>query len=236
MIKVKIQNVKEIKQNITKFAIYPFTIKAVGLITSGNIKVDLKKEEIRFKVERRNLINDGINNESYLYSLKYHMAATEEYELFKKLFYMTVCNSKKLFPDIDNWKIAFFKLIDENYQDRYGKNTYTLLEELLQYNQVAFKSYGKNSKYRLIISIINSVKVIREKSELMRCFDVQSLNNLNKAEICAYSNIMAAYLENKKYEGRINIEYPNQCGETIAKYCKPKKYTVLEFFSDEEII
>lgn len=239
MIKVKIQNIKKAKQN-TKFVVYPFTIKNGRIIITGNIKIDFIKEDIKIKIEKINLKDNG-KDEKCICLLdtnisKYCLNSKEKLELLNELFYMTVCNFRKLFNDMCNWKIAMFNLIEENYKDKYDTNTYTFLEELLQYREDDFKSYNKNSKYRLIISIRNSVKVIREKSQLKTRFDVQSLNNLNKTEICAYSNIMTNYLVNKKDDGRISIEYGDLWGETIAKYCKLTKYTIKPLFPNKEIM
>lgn len=239
MIKVKIQNVKKVKKD-TKFTVYPFNVKNGRIIITGNIKLDLIKEEIKINIEKVELRENGKDRECICLLdtniSKYCLNSKEKLELLKELFFVTVCNYKKLFSDMCNWKLAMFKLIDENYQDKYDTKTYTLLEELLQYSEDDFKDLDKNSRYRLIISIRNSLKVIQEKKESMSKFDVQSLNNLSKLEITAYSNIMTEYLINKKDDGRINIEYGNLWDETIAKYCKLTKYTATILFPNKEIM
>lgn len=239
MIKVKIQNIKKAKQN-TKVMVYPFTIKNGRIIITGDIKIDLTKEEIKINIEKVDLQENRKDKERICLLdtniSKYCLNSKEKLELLNELFYMTVCNFRKLFNDMCNWKIALFKLIEENYQDKYDTKTYTLLEELLQYSSDNFKDLDKNPRYRLIISIRNSLKVIQEKKESMSKFDVQSLDNLSKLEITAYSNIMTEYLINKKDDGRINIEYGDLWGETIAKYCKLTKYTISPLFPNKEIM
>lgn len=239
MIKVKIQNVKEAKQN-TKFMAYPFTVKNGRLIILGDIKIDLVKETISIQVDKVNLKNNE-KDKSCICLLdtnisKYCLNSKEKVEVLKEVFYMFVCNSRRLYSDVYNWKLAMFKLIEENYQDKYCPHTYSLLEELLHYKEEDFNGNEKNSRQRLIISIRNSVKVIQEKKELHTKFEVQSLDNLNKTEIIAYSNIMTRYLENKKDDGRINIEYGDHWGETTANYSKLIKYTISPIFPNKEIM